>query len=110
MANQKKKKDVKERRKLKSFGKADIARKLKRKFPFLTIEELVDIITEEHVEIVETIKNGGKVVFNGFLSITPKSTPARKLKSALDNKTYDIEARQSVSVKIGNNFKRILNT
>ena len=74
----------------------------------LTIPDVTRMIDLLQEEIQNCIKENKRVQINGFLIFTPKNVKAKRMRSALDNKEYDVPARRDVFVAVGKQFKEYI--
>ncbi len=95
--------------KKKVFTKTEIIRTIQKNMPERTLSEIQEVIELEHEIIRKAVRNGNRVQINGFISATLKTMPARKLKSPIDGKVYDVSETKTASIRVGKRFKEEVN-
>lgn len=95
--------------KKKVFNKTEIIRTIQKNLPERTLSEIQEILELEHEVIRKAVRNRNKVQINGFITATLKTAPARKLKSPINGKVYDVPEMKTASIRVGKRFKEELN-
>ena len=93
---------------IKSISQLEIAKEIAREMN-ITIEQVLKIVDLEQRKTMEYVKRGYKVIKKNYLTLTPISKEARTIHSALTNKDYEVKAKITVRVSVGEGFKSFIN-
>lgn len=106
MKEKKGKKTIKALKSSKTIDQMSIARLIAQKFEF-KITDVLTIIEEEQKLTMEYAKMGYKVIKKNYLTIESRSYEGKKdWKSPLTGKTYNLEPKTRILVRVGAGFKQ----
>lgn len=94
---------------LETVNQVDVLRAIAEKLPVFRHSEIKVILEAEREFVMDSIKNGKRVVMKNYLTMYPIKTSQRTMKNPLTNKIVDVPAGVRIGVRTGEGFKRFIN-
>ena len=98
----------KKHKKSKSISQLEMAKEIAESTG-LSLEVITHVIEEEQKLTMLKIKKGYKVCKKNYITLTPVSTKERKIYSPLTQQVYEVPAKNSVRITLGEGFLSVLN-
>lgn len=95
-------------KKSKSVSQLEMAKEIAENTGF-SLEVITRVIDEEQKLTMLKIKKGFKVYKKNYLTLTPVITKERKIYSPLTQQLYEVPAKNSVRITLGEGFLAVLN-
>ena len=97
-----------EEKMVRTIDQLSLGRMIAQKFG-LKISDVMSVIEEEQKLTMEHVRMGYKVIKKNYLTIESKKFSGKKdWKCPLDGKTYSIEPKNRVLVRVGEGFKQFV--
>ena len=103
-------KDIKAKNTIRSIDQMTIAKQIAEKFGY-KLSDVLAIVEQEQMLTMEYAKMGYKVVKKNYLTIEARKIEGKRgWKSPLTGKTYDLPAKMRILVRVGDGFKRYIDS